>query len=121
MLRVKLTDNQVKMVMALAVNASCAVGLGLLHFKNKEFTSDEFTIPDHGTCNLDYVEGRMVKLSMARQDDDTWEVGWPNDPRSDYQSWCSTYPTYEILIEAAIAQDLYESNQAQKTEEVSNG
>jgi hypothetical protein len=43
-----------------------------------------------------------MSLGMRRDTDGTWPV--PDyEPRSDYQSWCGQYPTYEDLAKAAGA------------------
>lgn len=48
----------------------------------------------------DYVFGRMMKLGMKWGRDG---VEIPDDPpRPDYQAWCTTYPTHEALVRAAI-------------------
>ncbi len=49
----------------------------------------------------DYVFGRMMKTSV-RYTDDIVDIGH-GKPRPDYQAWASRYPTYEKLVEAALA------------------
>ena len=82
----------------LAYQASHCVGLGFLQAKQ---SVTEAEITSHGKTSLygDYVFGRMMKLSLS----------WDNDavivpdsvPHPEYQSWCSVYPTYASLIDAA--------------------
>jgi hypothetical protein len=99
----KLTNEQVAKACALAVNASVPVGMGFLHYTPKEFTPSDFEVNDSDQrVDLDYVQGRMVKLFLKRNEEnhEEWEVR-DESPRPDYQSWCMTYPTWEDLIEAA--------------------
>lgn len=49
----------------------------------------------------DYVFGRMMKLMIGF--DDHGVTVRSDAPKPDYQSWCRKYPTYQALIEAAIA------------------
>ena len=94
------SDEQVKKMAALAVNASEPMGLGHFHFQPGEtFKPEEFDIEDRGIF-LDYVQGRMVKLYIHKRGPGEWEVT-DRKPTPDYQSWCRKYPTYEALIKAA--------------------
>jgi hypothetical protein len=54
-----------------------------------------------GEAYGDYVFGRMMKLRI-KWGLDYVEVG-DGEPRIDYQAWCGKYPTYQALVEAAIA------------------
>lgn len=94
------TESEVIEMGRLAVNAARPVGLGMLHFVAKDYTCDEVRpyINAHG-LDIDYFAGRMTKLTIRRKGTVSWEVH--GDPRSDYQSWCSKYPTYQALIDAA--------------------
>lgn len=90
----------------LAYQASVPVGLGFLHERGGEpreaVLNGIFSQPQYGTgVHADYVYGRMVKLSIHLEGN-TITVG-DDAPRSDYQSWCRTYPTNEALIRAAEA------------------
>jgi hypothetical protein len=54
-----------------------------------------------GSFIADYVFGRMMKLRLQW---DAIAVTVPDStPRRDYQAWCGQYPTYDALIEAAVA------------------
>lgn len=53
-----------------------------------------------GEAYGDYVFGRMMKLGL-RWDDTGVLADDAARPRPDYQSWCTTYPTYEALVRAA--------------------
>jgi hypothetical protein len=52
-----------------------------------------------GYLNADYVFGRMMKLRLDYGDTHIEVPDW--EPRSDYQAWCTKYPTFESLINAA--------------------
>ncbi len=94
-MRFKATDDQIKQIAANAVNASRPMGMGFLHYQPEhEFKPEDFTM-DKGGLYLDYVQGRMVKLYIHK-DLDEWVIN--GEPRSDYQSWCHKYPTYESLV-----------------------
>jgi hypothetical protein len=90
-----------KRALLLAYRASAPMGLGFLHYKPNN-AEDEKALLDSvrpGDLHADYVSGRMVKLYI-RQKGNTLTVA-DYAPRSDYQSWAGTYPTYTALIEAA--------------------
>jgi len=93
-MRFKATEDQVKEMGALAVSASSAVGMGHLHFNGEQkFEAKDFKTP----LFTDYVQGRMVKLNIQKDEEDG--VWWSNDfpPRSDYQSWASKYPDTKLI------------------------
>jgi hypothetical protein len=103
------TEEQVRKMCALAVNASahwleCARPDG-----PREYTEADFRGEVDGRFNvsLDYFDGRMVKLHMrrtgARGDAVQWEVP-DRDPRPDYQAWCGAFPTYRALAEKVGAE-----------------
>jgi len=101
-MKFKATEDQVKNLMAVAVNASKPMGLGFVSYTDKVFAVDDFDLIGH----LDYVEGRMVKLYIFRElGDDNWSVNkyshFNNIPNIGYNSWASIYPTYEELFNAA--------------------
>lgn len=101
-MKFKATPEQVKQIIANAVNAAIPVGMGFLHFIPKTYTAAD--IPDdrlvHG---VDYFDGRMTKLYIESHGDGTYSL--PDDkPRRDYQSWCGSFPTYRALVESAGAQ-----------------
>ncbi len=50
--------------------------------------------------NADYVFGRMLKLSVQRDNATTLQYS-DSEPRADYQSWCGKYKTYDALFDAA--------------------
>lgn len=112
-MKFKATTEQIKKVAALAVNASRGAGMGMLHFRPKTYTPEEIDLQftqfdfekrvkgNRGQdVDLDYYEGRMVKLHIRALGEDAWEVT-DSPPRPDYQSWADTYPTYPALLRAA--------------------
>ncbi|RLB60220.1 MAG: hypothetical protein DRH08_15710, partial [Deltaproteobacteria bacterium] len=52
---------------------------------------------------LDYFHGRMVKTGILKETDkDTWEIQISGaEIHPEYQSWASTYPSFEALVESA--------------------
>lgn len=90
------TEDQVKSIAALAVNASKPMGMGFIHFQDREYLPEEFDVA--GGVHLDYCDGRMVKLSITKE-----QGCWSIDDRIsiDYESWMSTYPTVQDLLLAA--------------------
>lgn len=98
-MRVHATDEQLKKMAALAVNASEPMGMGILHFQARQYKPEEFNV-SRG-IDLDYHQGRMVKLYIRRYEN-TELIDLPETaPRIDYQSWASAYPTYAALAKAA--------------------
>ncbi len=95
----KATDEQIKTLAANAVNASQPMGMGFMHATNKEFKPEEFDVPESGVFSLDYVQGRMVKLTLWKKDGE-WKTP-ERDPHPEYQSWIRRYPTYGALLESA--------------------
>lgn len=90
------TVDQVKQIAANAVTASFPVGMGHLHFTPGECIAEDIKVRPDG-IHLDYVEGRMVKLSISMRESGTWQV--PDfEPRVDYQSWVAKYPSYKDLV-----------------------
>ena len=101
LMKFKATEDQVKQMAANAVNAAQPVGLGVLHFENKEYGPEQFKIINGGLY-LDYVAGRMTKLAIRNVGTDRWEIG--GEPRVDYQSWAVKYPSNKALIESVGAE-----------------
>ncbi len=94
------TPEQVKQIAANAVNASVPTGLGFLHYNPSQlFTTSDFAFDDSGCICLDYVQGRMVKLSILPEGE-SWYI--PDNPTIDYQSWASTYPTTKALVNSVL-------------------
>lgn len=94
------TDEQVREVLANAVNASIPMGLGHLHYDGSyKFSPDDFLETNY--LSLDYVQGRMVKLHIQDKGDGVYRIFDSAGPRADYQSWVTRYPTYENLLASA--------------------
>jgi hypothetical protein len=92
--------------MALAFEASQAVGMGWLHYDLDHDITEHIGKLWHGDAlSADYVGGRMVKLQI-KCDDETGvlAVTRPHgEPDTEYQSWARKYPTVRDLIDAAAA------------------
>ena len=89
----------VKRALFLAYQASRVVGMGILSAQDG-VTEEMLWEPQRlGWANADYAYGRMMKFSL-RYNDKSIE---PREGalRSDYQSWCREYPTYQALLDAA--------------------
>lgn len=98
-MKFKATEEQFRRMCALAINASCPVGLGFLHFRQKNYTPDDVPA-DALQYGIDYHDGRMVKLWVHPVAPGEYEC--PDDqPRSDYQSWSGRYPKWTDLLAAA--------------------
>ena len=98
---IQATDEQISQMAANAVNVSSPAGLGYLHFNAAtKFTAADFT-PGERELYLDYVEGRMVKFYVRRHGANKWQANY--EPRTDYQSWAFTYPTFQALAKSVGA------------------
>lgn len=99
-LEFKATDDQVRQIAVNAIHASSPMGMGFVHYvPGDHFRPEEIKLDNLG-LNLDYVQGRMVKLMMWRTGDQLWEIRGEID--IEYQSWAGVYPTYEKLIESVL-------------------
>ncbi len=102
-MKFKATEGQVKQIFANAINASIPVGMGFLQVKEKHYTSEDIIIPEMGVLDLDYFEGRMVKLAIKKIGKQEWEITRPQyPPRIDYQSWVGEYHTLDSLIGSVV-------------------
>jgi hypothetical protein len=101
-MKFKATIEQIESIALNAINASTPAGLGHLHFTDGDYSKNDIQMATLDKVDMDYVGGRMVKLSMFKKDD-FWHI--PNgsicNPDNAYQSWCSKYPTYRSLIMSA--------------------
>ena len=95
----KATEQQVRQIMANAVNASNGVGMGFLNYETKNYTTKDIRI-DEGAVSADYFYGRMVKLKFELTAvSDHWRVARPMyTPNPGYQSWVKIYPTLHALV-----------------------
>ena len=88
----------------LAYQAGVPVGMGFLQATDKATEDDVWGFSEkpryNGSHSADYVFGRMVKLNLTPVDGGV-EVT-EDTPRIDYQSWCSAYPTFADLVNAAV-------------------
>jgi len=102
------TEDQVRQMAVNAVKASSPMGMGYLHFDaDAEFHTDDFPIDNFG-LNLDYIQGRMVKLTLRKLENNEWETCGRDTPTPDYQSWVRKYPTYEDLCASVGVTEILE-------------
>lgn len=105
-MKVKLTDEQILQLAANAVNAASPMGMGFMHFQEKDYEPNDIKPYinkrlDGDRLLIDYFEGHMTKLSLKQDGEGYWNFP-DRDPRSDYQSWCVKYPTYQDLIDSVV-------------------
>lgn len=99
-MQIKMTNDQARQMFLNAINASCPVALGFLHFEEKDYTLDDVMI-ENGRLEADYFRGRMVKLGFLRIGQDVWKITRPlHPPNSAYQSWVGTYPDLKSLVDS---------------------
>jgi len=100
-MKFKATEQQVKEMAVNAVKASAPMGMGFLHYNSThEFEPEMFEISKFG-LELDYVHGRMVKLTIKSLGNGEWQpMGRSGDPTPDYQSWVRAYPKFEDLLKS---------------------
>lgn len=105
----KATKEQLLQMMANAVNASAPVGLGALHFRSKIYTPEELERYLYGTpdeihsVDMDYVDGRMVKLFIHAIHVELYVMRYEFQPA--YQSFYHKYPTGASLLESVGIED----------------
>lgn len=99
-MKFKATEDQVKIMAANAISASRPMGMGYLHYKPGEIAASAVHLTGFGV-EVDYYQGRMVKLYIARLEDGLWEFRGFKAPHPEYQSWCAKYPSYEELLGSA--------------------
>ncbi len=92
------TEQQLLTIAANAVNASKPKGMGFLLATDQVFQPSDFKLDDCGGLSVDYVQGRMVKLTIRRSGG-THSI--PDVFRSDFQSFAHTYPTPQDLLKSA--------------------
>lgn len=105
MISFKATDKQIATMCALATNASKPVGMGIIHYNpDTAWTEDDFFKLVRGErqwVNLDYIEGRCVKVSLWRGEKrNEWKYA-AHEPNANYQTWIDEYPTFPDLMKAA--------------------
>lgn len=113
-IRFTATTDQLKRVVARAVNASSPVGLGMIHYEDRQYFANQFILDadKDKKIEIDYYRGRMVKLKFMKWDG-FWEA--QDEIRGDYQSWSATYPSTTALlrsegIEVETIEDDYKGN-----------
>ncbi len=102
-MKFKATDEQVAQIAANAATHAKPVGMGFLHFKPGAIPPETFKDQvKKGYVDLDYVDGRMTKLYIAKKGD-VWSCH-DGTPDPEYQSWCHKYPTYADLVKSVGAE-----------------
>lgn len=100
-MKFKATRNQLLCIMANAVNFSRPVGLGFLQFEDKIYSPEDmekYILNDDTIfADLDYVDGRMVKLTIFKEGSqyvikDNFSLG--------YQSFANRYPNVSELLKS---------------------
>ena len=104
-MKFKATIDQLKQVAVNAVNASVPIGMGHMHYKPGNYDPKHIEVGSDGFVNIDYFQGRMVKLNLYKIKDSEDMYLIPNgsicNPDKEYQSWCRKYPTYKNLLIAS--------------------
>jgi len=99
-MKVILTEGQAKQLVVNVVNASEPMGMGFLHVEDKDYTKDDVVdLFKTDSIYIDCFHGRMVKFNMRKESKDSYVLP-DNEPRSDYQSWCRKYPSYQSLVDS---------------------
>lgn len=102
-MKFKATKEQVIKIITNAINASKPMGMGSLFWRNKDYKTEEIEILLGNSTEVDYFQGRMVKLFIGSCQTSP-SIKEPNiyetfrNPKIDYQSWVTKYPTYEDLV-----------------------
>ena len=98
MIRFKATDEQLRRISLLAINASIPMGVGLLHYQNKHYTMDDIkkSLSFENGVIIDYFEGRMVKLYIVSLGNGWYSV--ENDIDIMRQSFKRSYADMKALI-----------------------
>ena len=100
-MKFKANDEQAKAIALKAIEASDPVGRGVWHYeselRNREVKIVHGDLSDSKEIDVDYYEGRMVKLYLWSGVPNIWNTP-DNDPTPAYQSWCHTYKTYKDLV-----------------------
>jgi len=117
-MKFRATKEQLLQIGTHAVRASGVFGMGFLRGNGTEdFTlKEDENSHDSGLgekalstrgLHLDYVLGRMVKLYIQACGEGIYQMH--AQPRHDYQSWVTTYPTNEALVKSVPGVEVIES------------
>jgi hypothetical protein len=91
-----------KRMLYLAWQAAKVVGAGVMQDRPAATEDEVWSTqnPLNGGVDADYLFGRMMKIGF---DYDIEMIAIiESEQRSDYQSWCTAYPTYMDLLKAAV-------------------
>ena len=95
-MKFKATDEQVKQIAINAIMASSPMGLGFIQYNPSLKLETKNIAIANNLVNIDYFQGRMVKLFM-KLENGWWHVD-EHRVHPEYQSWVSKYPTMLDLI-----------------------
>lgn len=110
MIKFKASEEQLKQMVANAINASSPMGLGFYSANMRKV----YTVEDVNRFStssyicVDYFEGRMVKLRIKIEGNGSYSVH--KKLSIDYQSWCDKFPTWKDLLESAGITEYEEVN-----------
>ena len=101
-MRIKATIEQVQQIGFNAFKAAKPYGRGIDQYqKNSDLKPEDLLLQKDILTklrlNLDYVEGRLVKVRISYLAGDEWHID-TTLPHPDYASWSITYPTYKALV-----------------------
>jgi len=107
-MEVSLTKEQAIEIATNAINASAPMGMGRIHFEDKNYTQDEVakSFGNDDQASFDYYHGRMVKLHFFKSPNGDYI--FPSLVDVEYQSWAGKYPTYEDLILSVVPDATFE-------------
>lgn len=95
-------EQKLKRALWLAFQASSPMGMGYLHADSAAQQTEETLWEElKGKTNfyLDYCHGRMMKTEFKLDGEKV--IVRPEEPRHDYQSWGTKYPSATELLAAA--------------------
>jgi hypothetical protein len=94
----KVTDEEVKEMVVLAIHSSIPMELGYLHY-NPSLRVDKNQISfDGDLATVDYYQGRIVKFTGRKVGINVWD--FVEQISDDYQSWKVNYSSYKDLLNA---------------------
>lgn len=113
-MKFRATNEQLCQLLANIYNASKAIGLGGLRVKDNvakpedvpgllstanDYVDYQMRMFSNGWLSLDYWHGRCVKTDINHIEGDLYRLR-DVEPNPAYQSWATTYPTLEALLES---------------------
>ena len=102
------TEDQLFALCENAFKNSKPVGYGALQFKPGHQFERSWIVFIRDYLNLDYVMGRMVKITIKKikhKSGYAYSINsrakFDEKPDPEYQSWCHKFPTYDDLFKAS--------------------